>query len=1689
MENNKLPANFIVYFITKFSILQQVTDFMKRLLIICFFIFNSSLLFSQMYGNEWMDYSKPYYKIPVTKEGIYRINKTVLMTAGFNFNQVMPASIQIFYKGQEQYIYFSGANPFIFNNNDYIEFYAKGNDGWFDAGLYDNPNDLTNPFYSMYTDTAYYFLTYNTSLNNLRVSNENIPSNYSAYLSSLASSCQVDVIYHNPVQFYNIVPGPRFQDGDGWYSSYFDVGSNDNRTIATPGFVAGTDSTVISLSVAGCSDASTTSSYNHHLQITYPNSSWDEFFKGYKVFKKTFKTMSALSPSTTIGIKSINDLGVVTDKMALIYLTLTYNRNFTFQGLHKQAFRIKDGNTNGVSLLHIEGFGSNNALIWDLTNHRRIPVVNESGVMKAIVPNNGNVKTCFITSIDSIYNVTSIIKKNYTDYSISGGNSDYIIITHPSLISSANAYKSYRNDNYNAFCYDIEQLYDQFAYGIKKHPLAIRNFLKYISTAYSTKPEYVLILGKGIHSGGNINESFRKNSTNFTNTLIPSFGVPSSDNLLVTKVLSSGNGVTPDIPIGRIAATNNQEVYDYLNKVIYHESLGPSEWMKRVMHFGGGNNTYEQTLFRNYLSADSIIISDTLYGAYVQTFLKTTSLPIQISVSDSVKNLIDQGVSIMNFFGHGSSTGFDQNIENPTFYNNTGKYPLLIANSCLAGDIYLPSKNISENWVLTPSLGSIAFLASVDLGYASWLHLFTYELYKQLTYKNYMKPIGYSIIKTDKVLYNNYGSNESMINTCLDFTLHGDPAVSLKCFDKPDLAIDNSSISFVPEILTSDIDPFQIKIIVTNIGMATNEPYMVKVDRTFPDGSSEIYTKTFTGSYYKDTLYMDIPTDFVRGPGVNSFCVTIDSENWIDEKNETNNNACTNVTIQTNDLIPVFPYEFAIYPNSNVTLKASTGYPFLGTNSYQFQIDTTDLFVQPLSSGTVTQSGGIVSWTPNLPPFTDSTVYFWRVCAVPQPGDTAKWKESSFTYIPGKTGWSQGHFFQLKKDGFENIQYNRNNRLLDFVSSPKGLKCRTIGNAWGNVEWYATGFYLDAIHDYSSCGAAPALLVVVIDPLTMQPWESSYFNSFGQFNYPSQPYGSSCPGRGVTDKYFIFRTDTASLENLANMLTNPSIIPDSFYVLVYTFMHGNFSYWPSATRSAFMSLGASQFLTYAAQNHNNYPYIFFGKKGDVTSVEELIADSARATLYLEKSLPTNYIAGNVKSTLIGPSSNWQTLHWKHLSREAIITDQVNLTLKGFANNNDSTILIPNLHSDSLHILDLGNYADASQYPYLRMLFNTQDGTNKTPNQLKLWQITYDEAPETAINPVKGQYFYNDTLQEGETVTFSVATENIGVYNMDSLLVRYWIQDKNNNLLPLAYKKLRSHPSGDVLQDTISFSTSGLPGLNHIWYEVNTTDTTTGNYDQLEQYHFNNFAEKAFFVTTDITNPLLDVTFDGIHIMNGDIVSAKPYILTTLKDENKFLALNNSSLFGVYLKDLSTGIETKISFDSSMTELQFTPAQLPHNSCKIEYRPTLSDGKYQLRIQAKDVSNNESGNIDYKINFEVINKSSITHIFNYPNPFSTATRFVFTLTGSEIPDDLRIQIMTISGKFVREIHLEELGPIHIGNNITQFTWDGTDTYGDKLANGVYFFRVFAKLNNETIEHRATEADGFFKNGFGKMYILR
>ena len=78
---------------------------------------------------------------------------------------------------------------------------------------------------------------------------------------------------------------------------------------------------------------------------------------------------------------------------------------------------------------------------------------------------------------------------------------------------------------------------------------------------------------------------------------------------------------------------------------------------------------------------------------------------------------------------------------------------------------------------------------------------------------------------------------------------------------------------------------------------------------------------------------------------------------------------------------------------------------------------------------------------------------------------------------------------------------------------------------------------------------------------------------------------------------------------------------------------------------------------------------------------------------------------------------------------------------------------------------------------------------------------------------------------------------------------------------------------------------------------------------------------------------------------------------------------------------------------------------------------------------------------------------------------------------------------VSAIMTSEIHKDELGTLNIGRNISEFAWDGTDTYGDRLANGLYLYHVITQINSEEIEHRDSSADGYFKKGFGKMYLFK
>ena len=83
----------------------------------------------------------------------------------------------------------------------------------------------------------------------------------------------------------------------------------------------------------------------------------------------------------------------------------------------------------------------------------------------------------------------------------------------------------------NAKIYDIDQLTDQFAYGIKKHPLAIKDFIQYATNTFSPKAPICFPDRKRNNS---YNDYRLNQNSPYADQLdlIPTFGNPASDILL-----------------------------------------------------------------------------------------------------------------------------------------------------------------------------------------------------------------------------------------------------------------------------------------------------------------------------------------------------------------------------------------------------------------------------------------------------------------------------------------------------------------------------------------------------------------------------------------------------------------------------------------------------------------------------------------------------------------------------------------------------------------------------------------------------------------------------------------------------------------------------------------------------------------------------------------------------------------------------------------------------------------------------------------------------------------------------------------------------------------------------------------------------------------------------------------------------
>jgi len=1720
---------------------------------------------AQTYGNEWIEYSQQYFHFPIYNTGIHRINyadlNTSLSNNGVLISNINTDNFQIFGRESQVFIDVVDGGDNTMDPGDYIEFYAEKNDGWLDGKLYDSAQAQPDQYYSLFNDTLQYYFTWNNTGGNKRIYQETVV-NYAAYTS-------IDYCwkknYVNYSDQYN--EGPKYQDvsspvyslGEGYASYPYTKGGSNNTAIPTQNAYTGfgaPNSVITAISMGASASASShINNHNHALQIKYGSDNtiiFDTTYIGYQLINKRIEipTTTIESPTTSV-IHSSYGIAQTSDKQHVSSVAINYPHTMDFENTNYFRFAVPFNNLALKSRLSISNFNGANPKLYVLNAEpvRSIPVSNDAGIWEALLPNLINNDSAQCLLVDSInYNTVSnlsIVAGNgyFRDFSQIMPNDAYIIVTNKKLYNGAFNYASYRGGiggAHDTVLVNVEELYHQFGGGIFKNPLGIRRFCNFAINTWPTYPSHLFLIGKSIRDVTEVNSlGSRKSNSAYQANLVPSFGYPSSDNHFTFSLGTSGNSYA--IPTGRYSAMENSSVNDYLNKVIEYEDqqdpfsvydIPNKEWQKEVLHFGGGGYPSEVNLMNYHLSQFEQTIEDTLFGGNVSFYSQGTGASLNTDDFFEVQQKLQEGVSLITFFSHATSSGgFGQNIDAPNNWGNNGKYPMVIGLGCYTGDVHQPGGNsYSENLVNPVGQGAISFLSTVKLGNVTEIARYTNICYYQMGKKNYGRDIGYCMKSTADSLTLVLSPNILFHSNTIGMALQGDPGLKLNTHLAPEIVLSTDRIWTSPSTIDLSVDTFELNIVLTNIGSAFVDTFDLSVQRFFPNGNDSTFFIRVPGLLFRDTIRYKMASDHSIAVGLNNFTIKADLPFSIigEHFDETTNNEISFSTyISSNDLMPIWPYEYAIIPSDTITCKASTINPFAPNNQYVFEIDTTDLFNSPFKKHQyIISAGGIVEASPNdwinstsliNDPIilADSTVYFWR-CS--PDSSTKSWHESSFQYISDKWGWGQSHFFQFKNNNYTNLFYNRPTRTFDFQPSISQVSCNNFvnnnypGSGYSGTAWYLAG----ALAEYGGYWILPAIHIAVIDPITLKQWGTpNYANGnpintqhcYGQFN----GHPALCPGtndwKGRSENMFIFQMyNSVQMDSLVSMLNNK--IPDGYYILAYTYIPDTYSNpanlyasWPSSLFTAFQNLGATSFTPGMPDDG----FIFFVQKGNIESVQEIhsentisgLAGDAEELLTFETFIEGSGTSGLAQAEIAGPSLRWNTLYWEQNPQETATTDTTRLLVYGVDNFGNETLQIDTLMTNYDSINNLNTIIDAVNFPYLRLSALTADYLATTPAQFNRWQVIYEPAPECAINPKKGTYFSfsENDIQEGDSIKYAVAIENISAFDMDSLLVHYWVEDVNHVKNYISYARQDSLKSGDIIIDTISVSTKGYLGDNSIWVAANPKIDGTQQ-DQFEQFYFNNFAEKTFSVAKDNTNPILDVTFDGIHILDEDIVSPMPLISITLDDENEFLLLNediDTSLFNIQLLHPNSNTPEQLFFSNTGESgyLMWEPAIDDKNLFKIEYNPTfIEDGIYTLIVQARDKSNNYSGDFSYEISFEVITASTITHLFNYPNPFSTKTHFVFTLTGSEMPDQMLIQIMTVTGKVVREISMDEIGPLHIGKNKTDFFWDGRDQFGDQLANGVYLYRSIVKINGKNIDHRETSADSkSFKKDFGKMYLMR
>ncbi len=242
------------------------------------------------------------------------------------------------------------------------------------------------------------------------------------------------------------------------------------------------------------------------------------------------------------------------------------------------------------------------------------------------------------------------------------------------------------------------------------------------------------------------------------------------------------------------------------------------------------------------------------------------------------------------------------------------------------------------------------------------------------------------------------------------------------------------------------------------------------------------------------------------------------------------------------------------------------------------------------------------------------------------------------------------------------------------------------------------------------------------------------------------------------------------------------------------------------------------------------------------------------------------------------------------------------------------------------------------------------------------------------------------------------------------------------------------------------------GIGRIsYYAENGNEDAQGYYEKVIIGGSNNNA------TEDKVGPEINLFLNDTKFVFGGLTDEHPDLFSILKDGSGINTVGNGighDITAILDANTEKAIVLNDYYQSDLNSYKSGTIRYPYKD--------LEEGKHTLKLKVWDVYNNSS---DSYTEFVVAKsaKLALSHVLNYPNPFTTKTQFYFEQNQCCQLIDVQVQVFTISGKLIKTInqfvHTE-------GFRSEPIDWDGRDDFGDKIGRGVYMYRVKIKTSDGT-----------------------